>query len=176
VSARVRAICCGDGSQCSARSSSWLPSCPPAPGPHPRQGHTRLAARLCRDRADYAACLERWPDARTGATVTCVSALKTSSSRYRTSATCCARPTATRSRSSAESPSRLRRPHSAGTWPCRYQSGPAGHPVSLGCDSSGISRTTRYHPRKSGGRDLAEVAPADLPINPLGTVRPHPGI
>ena len=64
---------------------------------------------------DYAACTEHWPDARTGATVTCVSALMTGSSHHRTSATCCARPTATRSRSSGDSPSRLRRPHSAGT-------------------------------------------------------------
>jgi hypothetical protein len=30
-------------------------------------------------------------------------------------------------------------------------------------------------PGKPEGRDLAEVAPGDLPINPLGTVRPHPG-
>jgi hypothetical protein len=112
---RLGGSVCSPGTAARRRSSSRPPSCPPAPGPparHPRQGHTRLAARLCRDRADYAACLEHWPGARTGATVTCVSALMTSSSHYRTSATCCARPTATRSRSSGESPSRLRRPHS----------------------------------------------------------------
>ena len=45
---------CSPGTAARRRSSSWPPSCPPAPGPparHPRQGHTRLAARLCRDRA-----------------------------------------------------------------------------------------------------------------------------
>jgi hypothetical protein len=52
---------CNPGTAARRRSSSWPPSCPAAPGPaakHPRQGHARLAARLRRDRADYAACLE----------------------------------------------------------------------------------------------------------------------
>ena len=45
---------------------------PGPPARHPRQGHGRLAARLCRDRASYAADVGRWlehrPDARTART------------------------------------------------------------------------------------------------------------
>ena len=43
-------------------------------------------------------------------------------------------------------------------------------------NGSGISRAAPEHPRKSGGCDLAEVGLADLPMTPLETVRPHPGI
>ncbi len=110
---------CSPSTAARRRSSSWPPGCPPAPGPparHPRQGHTRLAARPCRDRArlcrlhgtlarcqDWCGPSPAFPPLMTGF------------SHYRTSATCCARPSATRLRSSGESPSRLRRPHSAGT-------------------------------------------------------------
>ena len=183
-----------------------LPARPPGPrARHPRQGHGRLTARLCRDRASYAADVgrrrEHRPDARTartrhrprpplvpaarsrdrvrvecdagpqyltiagyrppwrpgadsewtrfpvtrlrytrppgpsrftGGTVTCASTSMTSSSHHRTSATCCARSTATRSRSSGDSPSRLRRPAQ-----CRYltvplPAGPARHPAPQG--------------------------------------------
>jgi hypothetical protein len=89
-------------------------------------------------------------------------------------ATCCARSTATRSRSrsSRDSPSRLRRPHSAGGRLCGLPIRAAPRPVSVGYDSSGISRTAPDHPGKPVGCDLAEVALADLPMTPLGTVRP----
>jgi hypothetical protein len=93
------------------------------------------------------------------------------------------RSTATRSRSrsrsrwrsSGDSPSRLRRPQ----YRClaaRLPIGAARHPVSLGYDSSGIPRTARDHSRNPGGCDLAEVALADLPMAPPGTVRPHHGL
>ncbi len=61
------------------RSPAWfqlaagLPARPPGPpGRHPRQGHGHLTARLCRDRAGYAADAgrrrEHRPDARTART------------------------------------------------------------------------------------------------------------
>src|ERR1700729_3145080 len=90
----------------------------------------------------------------------------TSSSHQRTSATCCATSTAIRPRSSGDSPSRLRRPDSASSCPAL---------CSLGNDSSGISRTAPDHPGKPGGRDLAGVALAELPMTRPETVRPHPG-
>jgi hypothetical protein len=86
---------------------------------HPRQGHLRPGARLCRDRASYAAvvgrCLERRPNARIDASVTWVSTFMTSSSHHPASATCCADrgSTATRSRSFGDRPFRPRRSHSA---------------------------------------------------------------
>jgi len=95
------------------------------------------------------------PSRFTGGTVTCASTSLTSSSHHQTSATCCARSTATRSRSSGDSPSRLRRPHSAGTLLCRYQPGPVqvitlkGLPGTLfpgDMNSSGISWTAPDHP------------------------------
>jgi hypothetical protein len=87
-----------------------------------------------------------------------------------------ARSTATRSRSSRDSPSRLRRPHSAGGRLRGLPIRAAPHPVSLGYDSSGIPRTARDHARNPGGCDLAGVALADLPMAPPGTVRPHQGL
>jgi hypothetical protein len=44
----------GPGKTARRRGSSWLPASWPS-ARHPRQGHGRLTARLCRDRASYAA-------------------------------------------------------------------------------------------------------------------------
>ena len=65
----------------------------------------------------------------TGATVTCASPAMTSSSHHRASATCCARSTATRSRSSGDRPVQAE-----ASTQCRYLTvplppGPARHPV-----------------------------------------------
>jgi hypothetical protein len=51
-----------------------------------------------------------------------------------------------------------------GAWPA---------PCSPGYDSYGISRTTVSHPRKPGGRDLAEVALSGPPMTHPDTNRPH---
>ena len=45
-----------------------------------------------------------------------------------------------------------------------------------GHDSYGISRTMASHPRKPGGRDLAEVALSGPPMTHPDTIRPHLGL
>lgn len=55
--AGLAASACSPGKTGRRRGSSWPPSCPPASGAHarhPRQGHGRLTALLCRERAGYA--------------------------------------------------------------------------------------------------------------------------
>ena len=47
--------------------------------------------------------------------------------------------------------------------------------VLPGYDRYGISRTMASHPRKPGGRDLAEVALSGPPMTHPDTIRPHPG-
>jgi hypothetical protein len=58
----------------------------------------------------------------------------------------------------------------------RHQPGPARHPVPQGYEQFRISWIAPDNPRKSGGRDHAGVALADLPATRPGAVRPHPAL
>jgi hypothetical protein len=58
----------------------------------------------------------------------------------------------------------------------RHQPGPARHPVPQGYEQFRISWIAPDNPRKSGDRDHAGVALADLPATRPGAVRPHPAL
>jgi len=73
-------------------------------------------------------------------------------------------------------PSRLRRPHSAGTSLCRCRPRHAWHPVSLGREQfRDLMSCARLSPER-GGRDLAGGALGDLAMTRPETVRPHQGL
>jgi hypothetical protein len=114
---------CSPGKAARRRGSSGPPASG-ARGQHPRQGHGCQGWRDRHLRFHFYDQLEPSPD---------IGDLRR-------------RSTATRSRSSGDSPSRLRRPQSR-CLTVRLPIGAARHPVSLGYDSSGIPRTAPDHPR-----------------------------
>ena len=63
---------------------------------------------------------------------------------------------------------------SAEVYLCVTNQGPSRHPAP-GHDSYRISRRMASHPRKPGGRDLAEVALSGPPMTHPDTIRPHQG-